>query len=45
MGFLIEKNVYLIALPYEFREMASTYFDLLFFVKKETATSMSILTL
>ena len=36
--------MYLIALPYEFREMALTYFDLLFFIKKELAALVSILT-
>ena len=30
-----KKKVYLIALPHEFREMALTYFDLLFFLKKK----------
>ena len=45
MGFLIEiKNVYHIALAHEFREMALTFFGLLFY-KKETAASMPILTL
>ena len=40
-----KKNVYLIALLYEFREMALTYFDLAYFIKKETAASLSVLTL
>ena len=36
--------MYLIALPYEFREMVLKYFDLFFFIKKELPASMSILT-
>ena len=32
-------------LPHEFSEMALTYYDLLYLVKKETAASMSVLTL